>query len=121
MFFASTLPNGIRLVELPPEGDSVQIVAGYTAGGLSGLASTAGAKALLLDAYAAGASIDFVNDLDRTALRLSIPQWALPKILALLPALFREVPPEEKASSPSSPDFRARVEEEIRSALLGAG
>ena len=119
LFFASTLPNGIRLVELPSEGDSVQVVTGYTVGGLSGLESTTAAKALLVEVYSAGGIFDFVKDLERTALRLSIPQWALPKILGLLPALFKEVPLVEKAG-PSSPDFRAKVEEEIRSALLGA-
>ena len=44
LFFASTLPNGIRLVELPAEGDSVEILAGYTSGGLTDLASTAAAR-----------------------------------------------------------------------------
>jgi hypothetical protein len=120
LFFASTLPNGIRLVELPSEGDSVQIVAGYTTRGLSGLDSTTAAKSLLFDAYAAGGSIGFVNELDRTGVRLTIPKWALPEVLEHLPAFFSEVPQGDKSSDIASPDFRANVEEEIRSALLGA-
>jgi hypothetical protein len=119
LFFASTLPNGIRIVELPAAPDSIQIVAGYTSAGLTGFASTEGAKSLLRDAYAAGATIDTINELDRTALRITAPKWSLPMLMDHLPGLFRDV-----GSDPSSPlpmDFRATVEEEIRSALLGPG
>ena len=120
LFFASTLPNGIRLVELPAEGDSVQIVAGYTAGGLKDLATTSAAKEILFKAYAAGGTLEIVNELDRTALRISAPKWSLPALADSLPALFKDVPKKgDEGSDPSSPDFRARVEEEIRSALLG--
>ena len=76
LFFPSTLPNGIRLVELPAGADSVEIVAGYTSGGLTRLGATPGAKSLLFDAYAVGAKIDFINDLDRTAVRFTAPKWA---------------------------------------------
>ena len=119
LLFAATLPNGLRLVELPPEGDSVEIVAGYTSGGLTGFASTAAAKSLLVDAYAAGANIDFINELDRTAFRIRVPKWALAMITDRLPALFTEVPTGDVEAAPSSPDFRAKVEDEIRNALLG--
>jgi hypothetical protein len=120
LIFASTLTNGIRLVELPAAGDSVEIVAGYHSAGLASFASTAAAKALLLDAYAAGATLEFINDLDRTAIRIVTPKWALPMLTERLPALFREVPGDEGAA-PSSPsnDFRSKVEEEVRNALLG--
>ena len=119
LFFASTLPNGVRLVELPSDVDSTEIIAGYTSGGLTGFTSTPAAKALLLDAYAAGGKIAFVNDLDRTALRITAPKWALPMLTDRLPALFREVPKEEMGAAPGSQDFKTKVEEEIRNALLG--
>jgi hypothetical protein len=119
LFFASILPNGIRLVELPTGPDSIEIVAGYTSGGLTGFVSTEGAKSLLRDAYAAGATIDLINELDRTALRITAPKWVLPMLTDRLPGLFRDV-----GAAPSSPlpvDFREKVEEEIRSSLLGPG
>ncbi len=120
LFLASTLPNGIRLVELPAEGDSVEIVAGYTSPGLNGFTSTDAAKSLLYDAYASGAKIDFVDDLDRTALRIKAPKWALPVLMERLPPLFTSISngPRSMANGPSD-DFRSKVEEEIRSALLG--
>jgi hypothetical protein len=119
LFFVSTLPNGIRLSELPAGGDSVEILAGYSTGGLSGLVSTSGARALLTEAYAAGGSIELVSELDRTALRITAPKWALPMLLERLPALFKEVPEADAGARPVL-DFRAMVEEEIRSALLGS-
>ncbi len=117
--FSATLPNGIRLVELPAGGDSVEIVAGYTSGGLTGFASTPAAKSLLVDAYAAGGMIDLVNEVDRSALRLTVPKWALPMVAERLPDFFQDVPKDEKPH-PLSTDFRDKVEEEIRSALLGS-
>jgi hypothetical protein len=120
LFFASTLPNGIRVGELPASGDSIEIVAGYTSGGSTNLASTEAARALLLDSYAAGGKIQFISELDRTALRLTVPQWAAPALFQDLPAFFRQVPEPDKGAHPSSPDFRTKVEEEIRSALLGS-
>jgi hypothetical protein len=118
LLFAATLPNGIRLVELPGEGDSVEIIAGYTSGGLPAFGSTPAARFLLTDAYAVGGNIDFVNELDRTAVRVRVPKWALGMITDHLPALFSEVPTEDAGAAPSSSDFRERVEEEIRNALL---
>jgi hypothetical protein len=122
LFFASTLPNGIRLVEIPSERESVEIVAGYTSGELAGFTSTAGAVALLFDAYASGARIEFIDERDRTALRITAPKWSLPVLTERLPALFTDIPEGDVGaapSSPSAPDFRAKVEEEIRNALLG--
>jgi len=115
----STLPNGIRLVELPPGADTVEIVAGYTTGGLTGFASTPAAKALMLDAYAAGATIDFLNEIDRTAVRIRTAKWTVPMLTDRLASLFKEVPKGTEASDPSSRDFRAKVEDEIRNALVG--
>ena len=120
LFFPATLPNGIRLVELPAEDNSIQIVAGYTAGGLKELASTAAAKEILFKAYAVGGTVEFITELDRTALRIRAPKWSLPMLADQLPELFKDLPKKrDEGSDPSSPDFRARVEEEIRSALLG--
>jgi hypothetical protein len=119
-FFASTLPNGIRIDELPAGADSVEIVAGYASGGLSGLDSTSAATALFRDAYAAGGDIQFINEIDRTAVRVVAPAWAAPMLFGRLPALFKDVPDGDKGTDPLSPDFREKVEEEIREALLGA-
>jgi hypothetical protein len=125
LFFTSTLPNGIRLIELPGSGDSVEIIAGYDEPGLTGLASTAGARSLIFKAYAAGGEIQLLSQNDRTALRLKVPQWSLPMIAnAELSTFFKDIPEATRASDSSVPplvsDFRASVEEEIRSALLGA-
>ena len=121
---SATLPNGIRLIELPSKTDSVEIIAGYEEPGLTLLASTSAARALIFNAFAAGGSIQMVSEQDRTALRLTIPQWALPTFMeGQLAAFFKDPPREtERAESPDSslPDFRAQVDEEIRSALLGA-
>lgn len=121
LFFASTLPNGIRVDSLPAGSDTVEIVAGYASGGLADFSSTGAAKALLIDAYAAGGDIQFLNEIDRTAVRIVAPAWAAPMVFEHLPGLFKEVPSEDTANAPvSATDFRARVEEEIRDALLGA-
>ena len=64
LFSPSTLPNGIRLVELPAGADSVEIVAGYTTGGLTGFAASSAAKSFMLDAYAVGATVDFIEEID---------------------------------------------------------
>ena len=121
---SATLPNGIRLIELPSKTDSVEIIAGYEQPGLTLLASTSAARTLIFNAFAAGGSIQMVSEQDRTALRLTIPQWALPTFMGgQLSAFFKDPPREtEKAEGPDSsmPDFRAQVDEEIRSALLGA-
>jgi len=122
LFLASTLSNGIRLVELPAQENVVEIVAGYTSGELKDFLSTAAANTLLFDAYAAGGNIAIIHERDRIALRITAPKWSLPVLFDRLPALFREFPPPgkgDKGADPSSPDFVARIEEEIRNALLG--
>jgi hypothetical protein len=120
LLFSSTLSNGIRFVETPASGDSVEIVAGYTAGGLKGFASTEAARDLTFAAYTAGATIEFFNDLDRTGVRISAPRWSLPMFINIVPALFKEIPKGDDGVDPSTPvDFRGKVEEEIRSALIG--
>jgi hypothetical protein len=118
LFFASTLPNGIRLVELPDESDSIEIVAGYTAGGLLDFDSTPAAKSFLRDAYAAGAVIEFIDEVDRTAIRITTPKWSLPMLVNRIAPLFEADLRVSTARGPSA-DFRAKVEEEVRAALLG--
>ena len=118
LFLASTLPNGIELVEVPRQGDSVEIVAGYASGDLSGFASIAAARSLALTAYAAGGNLEFFEEFERTGLRIKVPSWAVGMFADQLPALFQEVPKENPAPSPGKNDFRSKVEEEIHSALL---
>ena len=123
LFFASTLPNGIRVGDLPDRQDSVEILAGYASGGLTDFESTSAADAFVRTVYAAGGSIQFLNELDRTAMRIVIPAWAAPPVFDEIPSLFKEIPSGDKGSDPSSPaplDFRGKVESEIRDALLGA-
>jgi hypothetical protein len=121
LFFASALPNGIRIDSLPAGSDAVEIVAGYASGGLADFSSTGAAKALLVDAYAVGGDIQFLNEIDRTAVRIVAPSWSAPVLFEHLPGLFKDVPSEDAGNSPvTAADFRARVEEEIRDALLGA-
>jgi hypothetical protein len=117
LLFASTLPNGIRVAELPSEGDHIEIVAGYTASGLTGFFSTTAARRFLAEAYAIGADVEFITDQDRTAFRFTAPKWASPMLMEGLPNLFKEV--GAAPTSPTANDFRAKVEEEIRNALLG--
>jgi hypothetical protein len=117
--FASTLPNGIRLAEIPSTGDSVEITAGYTIGGLKDWFSTSAAISVLRDAYAVGGRIQTIDELDRTALRITLPKWALPMLTDRLPALFEGIPNGPESPDPSPDGFKANVEEEIRSALLG--
>src|SRR5438093_13313425 len=112
---SATLPNGIRLLELPSKTDSVEIIAGYEQPGLTLLASTSAARALIFNAFAAGGSIQMVSEQDRTALRLTIPQWALPTFMkGLLSASYKEPPQETESTErpdPSMPDFLAKVDE----------
>ena len=123
LFFASTLPNGIRVGDLPERQGSVEIVAGYASGGLTGFESTSAADALLRTVYAAGGGIQFLNELDRTAMRIVIPSWAAAPVFDEIPSLFKDVPSGDKEATSGSAtplDFRGKVESEIRDALLGA-
>ena len=118
LIFSPALPNGIRLIELPAEGDSFEIVAGY-ANGVSGeLASTDASRSLILAAYAAGGEIEFFNELDRVGFRLSVPRWAAPMFMDPLVAFFKESPKPGATPTPANPDFRVMVEGEIRAALI---
>jgi hypothetical protein len=120
LFFSTTLPNGIRLDELPQEGNTVEITAGYTSGGLTELAATSAARSLTLTAYSAGGSIEVLQERDRTGLRMRVPDWASSAVADRVAALFTEVPTAQADIMPNNQDFRAKVEEEIRNALLEA-
>jgi len=119
LFLSASLPNGIRLAEIPADGAAAQIVVGYAAGGLTGLSSAKAERPLELTAYAAGGNIEFFEELGRTGFRITVPQWAGPMFADPLGAFFREVPEEKGNAKRSSDDFRARVEDEIRDTLLG--
>jgi hypothetical protein len=122
LLFTSTLPNGIRLGELPGSGDSIEILAGYASGGVSGIASTDAARALMLRTYAAGGETQLIQELDRTALRFVAPKWAAPMLFDQIPALFKDAAEKKKnenAAGAAALDFRAKVEKEIQNALLG--
>jgi hypothetical protein len=120
IFFSATLPNGIRLIELPQEGTAVEITAGYTSGGLAELAATSSARSLTLTAYSAGGSIEVLQERDRTGMRMRVPDWASSAVADRVAALFTEVPAAQTNIAPNGQDFRAKVEEEIRNALIEA-
>ncbi len=137
----STLPNGIRISDIPSSGNTrFEMVVGYQSGvrneneGMSGLASIVSrflassdaARALSLAAYGAGGEMQFINELDRTAIRVNVPDWAKPMVLAHVAALLGETPENSsdlldrarRADRPST--FRSRVEDEIRIGLLSS-
>jgi hypothetical protein len=123
LFIPTILPNGIRLIELPSNPDTVEIIVGYDEPGLTDLVSTVSARALILNTYAAGGEIQLINQEDRTALRLILPRWALPMLTdQQFTKFFSEPPKSAEAPIQHGPDgdFRANVEAEIRSALLAA-
>ena len=119
ILLASTLPNGIQLVGTPSQGDSAEIVAGYASGGLTGFYSIPAIRSLALTTYAAGGDLRFFNEFERTGLRIIVPQWAAGMFTDQLSALFKEIPGEGPAPPEANENFRAKVEGEIRSALLG--
>ena len=117
-FLASALPNGIELVEVPPQGESVEIVAGYASGGLTGFNSIPAVRSLALAAYSAGGKLEFFEEFERTGLRIAVPAWAATMIADQIAPIFEEVPDDHQPSPTDNNDFRAKVEEEIRSAIL---
>ena len=118
LFSTTTLPNGIRLIELPANGDSAEIIAGYDEAGLTGLREMPALRLLIFNGYAAGGDIQYIQEQDRTAVRFTIPRWALPMLAnPQLASLLKDVPARNESSEAT--DFRAKVEEEVRSALLG--
>jgi hypothetical protein len=120
LFLLPVLPNGIQLVEVPPQGDSVEIVAGYASGGLTSFPSINAARPLQLAAYAAGGDLKFFNELDRTGLRITVPRWAAPMFTDELAAIFKEIPAAPTDAAARNDDFRSKVEAEVREALIGS-
>src|SRR6185369_6175705 len=106
--------------EISPQGDSVEIVAGYASGGLKGFPSISAVRALELAAYAAGGELKFFNELERTGLRITVPRWAAPMFTDELAALFKEIPAAAGDEPARTDDFRSKVETEIRDALIGS-
>ena len=121
LFLFPVLPNGIQLAETSPQGDSVEIVAGYASGGLKAFPSITAVRPLELAAYAAGGDLKFFSELERTGLRITVPKWAAPMFKDGLAAIFKEVPAAQNDEPARNDDFRSKVEAEIRDALLGAG
>ena len=119
-FLLPALPNGIQLAETSPQGDSVEIVAGYASGGVKAFSSISAVRALELAAYAAGGDLKFFNELERTGLRITVPNWAAPMFADQLAALFKEIPAAQAGNSVRNEDFRSKVEGEIRDALIGS-
>jgi hypothetical protein len=138
--------NGIQVIPLPPENEFFEMIAGYRAGirdetsGSSGLAaavasfllSSRSARELALAAYSAGGDFEFFSELDRTGFHVKAPLWAKAMVEAAAARFFAEVPEKDAALTDfaladarmrpeaSDADFRAKVEDEIRIALLGS-
>ena len=130
-----TLANGIRVVELPAEPSSFEIVAGYQvenspiAAVLSTFfIATGSARRMAVAAYGAGGQIQLISDHNLTAVRVTGPGWARPAIENELANFFMETPEKNPElvvralatmRAQPAPDFRATVEEELRAAVLG--
>ena len=109
----------MRVIELPGSTDKVEILAGYDESGLADIASTGAVRTLLFNTYASGGEMQVIIQQDRTALRLMLPRWALPMLAEQQLASFFIDAPKTAEAPNSDADFRSRVEDEIRSALLG--
>jgi hypothetical protein len=141
-----TQANGIQVIPLPPENDRFEMIAGYRAGirdetsGSSGLAAAAAsflmssrsAREVALAAYGAGGDFEFFSELDRTGFHVKVPLWAKPIVEDAAARFFAEAPDKDAAladfaltdarmrAESTDADFRAKVEDEIRIALLGS-
>jgi hypothetical protein len=130
-----TLPNGIRVVELPPQVDSFEIVAGYevensalSSAVSSFLLSTKPVRTMAVAAYGAGGQVEAISESSRIGIRITGPAWAKPLIDEQLPAFFAQTADTSPeliaraaaiASDADRPDFRTEVEDDLRAALLG--
>src|SRR5262245_58671956 len=143
---AEVLSNGVRIDEIPASDDRFELIVGYHAGlrgetrGLSGLssivghllASTVPARSIAVAAYGAGGEVEFLNELDRTALRVSVPAWAKSTILEQVAAYLEQSPSNNseliaralsatlQGAAERDSQFRAKVQDEIRVGLLGS-
>src|SRR5215475_11923822 len=143
---AEVLPNGVRIDEIPSSDDRFELIVGYQAGirsetrGLSGLSSIVGhflassvpARSIAVAAYGAGGEIEFLNELDRTALRVSVPAWAKSMILDQVAPFLDQSPANNseliarvlsaalQGAGERDSQFRAKVLDEIRIGLVGS-
>ena len=141
-----SLPNGIRFGEFSVPSDRFEMVVGYESGvrnetqGASGLAtivsrvlaSSPPARSLALAVYAAGGDVEFISELDRTAVRVSVPEFAKPMVLEQIAPLLAAMTPRDagqiesarqaalQAARSREQEFRSKVEDEIRIALLAS-
>jgi hypothetical protein len=141
-----TLDNGIRISPQTSDGQSFNLVIGYQSGirneanSLTGMAaivsrflqSTASARSLALAAYGAGGTVEFLDEPDRTAVRVSVPPWAAPMVLSSAASFLTDTPDKNRdlveraratalaEASDGPSDFRLKVEDEIRIGLLGS-
>jgi predicted Zn-dependent peptidase len=96
------------------------------------LQSTPAARSLALAAYGSGGSVEFLDEPDRTALRIRVPSWAAPMVVNAAAAFFAATPDKDRNvvdrarasvlanASEQATEFRAKVEAEIRIDLLGS-
>jgi len=61
LFLPLTLPNGMRVIELPASTDKVELLVGYDEPGLADIASTGAARTLLFNTYATGGEMEIIN------------------------------------------------------------
>jgi len=144
----STLPNGIRVLELSGSvdgGNSFELFVGYRTSGLQDVAgsrammevvdaflkSTSSVRAMEVAAYGAGGKVEYLSDLDRTGLRLKMPVWAGPMVETAIvdflsetpeknPALMDRALEDVRSRLPSSSDVRSQVEKQFQIAMLGS-
>ena len=105
----TTLPNGIHVRDFPSadsSNDLFEALVGYRTGRRNGnhestavaavvsefLKTTPAARTLAIAAYGCGGKIEFISDLERTALRVTAPSWARPMFTAPLADFLSETP-----------------------------
>ncbi len=143
----STLPNGIRVFEVTSNIDSsnsFELTAGYRTDGLQEIAgarnltevvaaflkSTPSVRAIEIAAYGAGGTVEYFSDLDRTGIRLRMPNWARSMVERSIADFLSETPQKDpelvdraldemRSRIPSSSDVRSGVETQFKIALMG--
>jgi hypothetical protein len=144
----STLPNGMRVYEftsIATSTNSFEVTVGYRTGGLQDVAgarglgevvaaflkSTPSVRAIEIAAYGAGGTVEYFSDLDRTGIRLKMPNWARPMVENSIAEFLSETPQknpelvdralaEVRSHTTQESDLRAGVERQLRIALLGS-
>ena len=141
-----TLDNGIRISPQAGDASSFTMVLGYRAGirnethSFSGMAaivshylqSSAAARSLALAAYGAGGTVEFLDEFDRTAVRIRVPNWATAMVINSAAAFFAATPDKDRElvdraraialanAVEQASDFHAKAADEIRIGLLGS-